>query len=152
MSCYTAQKQGSKANRRGLGPLPSLLALFANAAAAELSQTVRWAGGLVCPRCTADGSKGRNATKYCKYGHLQRLLIFRIVGIVAALDHVVRPKEIYNRRSPTPLSQEPRNKKGERRDAVPSWRACPVCRQRGGSRTVPDGTMERRDVLSPLQA
>lgn len=75
MSCDTAQKQGSGANRRGPGPLLSLLALFANAAAAaELFQTVRWAGGLACPRCTADGSKGRNVTKYCRYGHLQRYI------------------------------------------------------------------------------
>ena len=53
-------------------------------------------------------------------------LIFRIVGVVAALNRVVRPKEIYNLRSSTPLWQEPGNEKGERRDAVPSWR-CLYC-------------------------
>lgn len=73
MSCDMTQKQEGKADRRGLGPLLALMALFASpSAAAKLFQTVRWANGLACPHCVRDGREGKNVTKYCKYGYLQR--------------------------------------------------------------------------------
>ena len=65
------------------------------------------------------------------------------MGVVAALNHVVRPKEICNLRSPTPLWQEPGNKKGERRDAVPSWRSLsclPTARRQRNCSGWYDGT------------
>ena len=81
-----------------------------------------------------------------------RTLIFRIVGVVVVLNHVVRPKEIYNLRSPAPPWQELGNKKGEPRDTVLPLAACPVCRQRGSNRTASDGAVAQRGVLSRLQA
>ena len=61
-------------------------------------------------------------------GRKWKSLIFRIVGVVSALNHVAGPKEIYIPASPAPPWQEPRCKKGQRQDAVHFW-LCLCCLQ-----------------------
>ena len=74
MTSKTTQRQECK---KGLGPLPALLALFADAdAAAELFRGIGWTSSLTCPEC-----KEGSVTKHCKYKDSIRWLEHRLPSL-----------------------------------------------------------------------